>query len=144
NTVKHLAGIEKMHLKARREGDGYVVDGVLPWVSNIGSDHLLVVTAEVENAGYVMFAVMGNRAGLSLKPCPAFSGMEGTGTLNDRFHEVAIGADDVLAHPHQFHAYMARIKAGFVVGQAAMGFGVVEGSLDTIHQANLSHSHVNV
>ena len=34
NPVKHLAGIEKMQLNARREGDGYRINGVLPWVAD--------------------------------------------------------------------------------------------------------------
>lgn len=143
NAVKHLAGLEKIQLHAARRDGGYVVSGNLPWVSNVGADHLVIVTAAVENAGYVMFAVRGDAAGLHLHPCPEFSGLEGTQTLNLRFKEVQIGSDDVLAHPHQFEAYMARIKAGFVLGQAGMGFGVIEGSLKTIRESNASNAGVN-
>ena len=144
NPVKHLAGIEKMQLNARHDGDGYRIDGVLPWVSNIGADHLIIVAASVEDGGYVMFAVEGRAAGLELHDCPAFSGMEGTQTLNVRFKDVLITADQVLAHPHQFAAYIQRIKPGFVLGQTGMGFGVIEGSLKTIRESNASHAHVNV
>jgi alkylation response protein AidB-like acyl-CoA dehydrogenase len=144
NPVKHLAGIEKMQLNARRDGDGYRINGVLPWVSNIGADHLIIVAASVEDGGYVMFAVEGSAAGLELHDCPAFSGMEGTQTLNVRFKDVPIAAENVLAHPHQFAAYIQRIKPGFVLGQTGMGFGVIEGSLKTIRESNASHSHLNV
>lgn len=40
NTVKHLAGIEKHNLQAERVEGGYTVNGALPWVSNIGEDHI--------------------------------------------------------------------------------------------------------
>jgi len=143
NAVKHLAGIEKIRLDARKVGDGYVVNGVLPWVSNAGADNLVIVAASVDGGGYLMFAVEGRTEGLALHPCPDFSGMEGTSTLNLRFHDVVIGADRVLAHPAQFEAFMARIKAGFVLGQAGMGFGVVEGCLKTLREANVTHAHVN-
>lgn len=143
NAVKHLAGIEKIRLDARRDGDGYVVNGVLPWVSNAGADNLVIVAAAVEGGGYLMFAVEGSAQGLELHPCPDFSGMEGTSTLNLRFKNVAVGADSVLAHPEQFEAFMARIKAGFVLGQAGMGFGVVEGCLKTLRESNVTHAHVN-
>jgi len=143
NAVKHLAGIEKMHLVARRSGDGYVVDGVLPWVSNLDAGHLLVAAASVEGGGYVMFAVECGTAGPTLHHCPEFSGMRGTGTLNVRFRAVHIDAGGVLAHPEQFDEYMRRIKAGFVLGQTGMGFGVVEGSLKTIREGQASHAHVN-
>src|SRR3546814_12685382 len=88
-----------------------------------------------------MFAVTGEAAGLEQHACPAFSGMEGTQTLNLRFKNVRIPATDVLAHPEQFNDYIRRIKAGFVLGQTGMGFGVTEGCLKTIRECNVSHAH---
>ena len=143
NTVKHLAGIENIHLKARREGDAYVISGSLPWVSNIGEGHLIIVAASVEDGGYVMFAVRGDAPGLSLRPCPDFAGLEGTQTLNIRMKDVQVPADDVLAHPEQFASYMASIKPAFVLGQLGMGFGIIEGSLRTIRESNVTTVHVN-
>jgi alkylation response protein AidB-like acyl-CoA dehydrogenase len=143
NPIKHLAGIEKIHLNARREGDGYVVSGSLPWVSNIGESHLVVVAAAVEDGGYVMFAVRGDAQGVSLHPCPEFSGLEGTQTLNVRLKDVRIPAHDVVAHPDQFKAYMASIKPAFVLGQVGMGFGIIEASLRTIRESNAVTAHVN-
>lgn len=144
NAVKHLAGIEKIHLSAQRQGDGYVVSGSLPWVSNVGADHLVIVAASIEGEGYIMFAAHGGLPGLEQHPCPAFSGLEGTQTLNLRFKDVCIPASAVLAHPDQFAAYMKRIKAGFVLGQTGMGFGIVQASLKTIRETNVSHAHVNI
>lgn len=144
NAVKHLAGIERIHLAARRDGDGYLVNGALPWVSNIGDGHLAIVAAAVEDEGYIMFAVQSDAPGFTRRDCPPFSGMEGTQTLNLRFKDVRIGPDDVLAHPHQFSAFIERIKPGFVLGQAGMGFGVIEGSLKSIRESNVGYKHVNV
>lgn len=143
NAVKHLAGIEKIHLNARREGEDYVVSGSLPWVSNIGESHLIVVAAAVEDGGYVMFAVRGNAQGVSLHSCPEFSALEGTQTLNVRFKDARIPSQDVVAHPGQFKAYMAGIKPAFVLGQLGMGFGIIEGSLRTIRESNAATAHVN-
>jgi alkylation response protein AidB-like acyl-CoA dehydrogenase len=144
NPVKHLAGIERINLTAVRAGDGYIVNGALPWVSNVGAEHLAIVAAAVGNEGYVMFAVHGSAAGLELHPCPAFCGMEGTQTLNLRFKDLRVEAADVLAHPHQFPRFIERIKPGFILGQVGMGLGVVEGSLKTIRESNAGHAHVNV
>lgn len=143
NAVKHLAGIENIHLKARREHGGYVVSGSLPWVSNIGADHLAMVAAAVEDGGYVMFVVHCNAEGVSLRPCPEFAGLEGTQTLNLRLKDSFIPADDVLAHPEQFGAYLKGVKPAFVMGQLGMGFGIIEGSLRTIREANVVSAHVN-
>lgn len=143
NAVKHLAGIENIHLKARREEGGYVVSGSLPWVSNVGEDHLAIVAASVEDGGYVMFAVRGDAEGLSLRPCPEFAGLEGTQTLNIRLKDVHVPAQDVLAHPEQFAAYLKSIKPAFVLGQLGMGFGIIDASLRTIRESNVASAHVN-
>lgn len=143
NTVKHLSGIENIHLKARRDGDSYIVSGALPWVSNIGDAHLAIVAASVEDGGYVMFAVRGDAQGVTLRPCPEFAGLEGTQTLNIRMKDARIPDLDVLAHPDQFKAYMETIKPGFVLGQLGMGFGIIEGSLRTIRESNVTTAHVN-
>src|SRR5699024_12592512 len=60
NTVKHLAGIERIHLNATKQGDEYVIEGTLPWVSNVANDNCVIVTAAVDTGGYVMFIAHGN------------------------------------------------------------------------------------
>src|SRR6478672_3755805 len=40
NPMKSFFGIEKLKLKGRRVNGGSVVRGALPWVSNLGPDHL--------------------------------------------------------------------------------------------------------
>lgn len=144
NAVKHLAGIEKIHLRARREGDGYVVNGSLPWVSNVGKGHLAIVAAAVEDEGYIMFAVPSSANGFQSRPCLEFSGLEGTQTLNLRFQNVTVPADDVLAHPDQFKQYVNRIKPGFVLGQIGMGIGIVRACAAIARDSNTSVGHVNV
>lgn len=143
NAVKHLAGIERIHLQARQSADGYVVRGVLPWISNVGPEHLLMVAAAVDSGGYVMLAVEANAKNLRLRACPAFSGMEGTATHGVQFRDVSVAADQVVASPEQFPAFMARIKPGFLIGQSGMGLGVTDGCLHTIRKGNLAHAHVN-
>src|SRR5699024_2665229 len=143
NTVKHLAGIERIHLKAEKQGEHYVVKGTLPWVSNIAPDNLIIVTAKVEGTGYVMFVVEGNAENLTLRPCPDFSGMQGTATYSLHFRDVAVSEDQVIAHPHQFKNFMASIKAGFILTQVGIGVGVIDAALERIQKSNVTHSHVN-
>lgn len=144
NAVKHLAGIEKIHLRAQRDGDGYIVNGSLPWVSNVGEGHLAIVAASVEGEGYIMFAVPSTAAGFETRSCLEFSGLEGTQTLNLRLSNVHVPAGDVLAHPDQFDAYVKLIKPGFVLGQVGMGFGIIEGCLAIMRDSNAGTAHVNI
>ncbi|MHA3902377.1 acyl-CoA dehydrogenase family protein [Castellaniella sp. WN] len=143
NCVKHLAGIERINLRARRDGEGYRVNGALPWVSNLGSGHLVIAAAAVEEGGYIMFAAPPGPAAPILRPCPAFAGMEGTGTYGVHLKNVWIPAQDVLAEPAVFEDYIGRIKPGFLLMQIGMGLGLVRASLETIHATNQRLSHVN-
>jgi alkylation response protein AidB-like acyl-CoA dehydrogenase len=143
NTVKHLAGIERINLKAERTDTGYRVSGSLPWVSNVGDGHLLIAAAHVENEGYLMFATPCNAPGISLHTCPEFSGLEGTQTLNIRLDQARVDDSAVLAQPSQFRNYINRIKPGFVLGQTGMGLGIAQASLKTMRECNVSHAHVN-
>lgn len=144
NTVKHLADIERIHLTATRDGDNLIINGSLPWVSNLGEGHIVIVAARVEDEGYAMFAVDCDQPGLTLKPCPEFSGYEGTRTFNVRFADVQVPADHVLAQPAQFKEFIRRIKPGFILGQIGIGLGVIDASLKIIRDSNLTHEHVNV
>ena len=125
NCVKHLAGIERINLRARRDGEGYRVSGALPWVSNLGPDHLVIAAAAVDEGGYLMFAIPPGSDALTLRPCPAFAGMEGTGTYGVHLKNAWIPATDVLADPAGFEAYIGRIKPGFLLMQIGMGLGLL-------------------
>lgn len=143
NAVKHLAGIERINLRGRRDGEGYRVNGALPWVSNLGPDHLTIVAAALEEGGYIMFVIPPGAAALTLRPCPPFSGMEGTGTCHVRLKDAWIPPQDILAFPEEFETYLGRIKPGFLLMQVGMGLGLVQASLETIRATNQRLSHVN-
>ena len=143
NAVKHLAGIERINLRARQEGDGYRVDGALPWVSNLGDGHLLIAAAALNEGGYIMFAVPPGNPNMTLRPCPAFSGMEGTGTFGVHLKNVHIAPEDLLADPQAFGTYLQRIKPGFLLTQAGMGLGLVQASIESIQASNRRLAHVN-
>lgn len=136
NTIKHLSGIEKNHLRARRTDSGYVISGALPWVSNLDEDHLIAVTAQTEEGEYLMFMLSCLSPGIRLQPCPEFCALEGTGTFNVSFHEVEITESNLLARAEEFKAYMTRVKPGFILLQIGMALGIIDGSLNLIERSN--------
>lgn len=84
NPMKTFAGIETFLLHAKKVDGGYVVNGTLPWVSNLGPDHYFGAVADIAVDGVVkseiMFLVHCNAPGVELRNCPSFSAMEGTNT----------------------------------------------------------------
>ncbi|HEY8579014.1 MAG TPA: acyl-CoA dehydrogenase family protein, partial [Beijerinckiaceae bacterium] len=69
NPMKSFFGIEKLKLRGRRVDGGYVVKGALPWVSNLGPDHLFGTIFECDDGGKVMFVADCADPRVELLPC---------------------------------------------------------------------------
>lgn len=146
NPMKSYAQIESLLLKATPVDGGYLVNGTLPWVSNLGPGHACGVLAAVmdgdEPAGReLMFLLRCDAPGVELRECPSFSAMEGTGTYGLRLKDVFIGADETMADPAK--PYIARIRAAFVMLQCGMAVGVVQGAIDSMWAVEAQLGHVN-
>jgi hypothetical protein len=146
NPMKSYAQIETLLLKATPVEGGYRVNGSLPWVSNLGPDHACGVLAAVmdgeQPAGReVMFLLRCNGHGVTLRECPSFSAMEGTGTYALHLKDHFIGADEIMADPAK--PYIARIRAAFVMLQCGMAVGVTQGAIDSMWAVEDPLGHVN-
>lgn len=143
NTIKHLSKIEKHLLKAEKTEDGYVINGILPWVSNIGEDHVWAATAQLSPTEFIMFMVDGRRTGITLRDCPEFFALEGTNTLGIRFNNVVIQSEDLLADSDEFTGYIQSIKPGFILLQIGIGAGIIDGCIQIMNESNLLTGHMN-
>jgi alkylation response protein AidB-like acyl-CoA dehydrogenase len=147
NPMKTFAGIEAMLLGARKVGDGYVINGTLPWVSNLGSDHYFGAIATVDGAEAgepsreIMFLVHCSAEGVELRDCPSFSAMEGTGTWGVRLTNYSVRRDNLIADP--VRPLLERIRAGFILLQCGMGLGVAQGAIDSMWSVEDQLGHVN-
>ena len=120
NPMKTFAGIETLLLRARPVTGGFIVNGILPWVSNLGPDHYFGAVAVVEGGAgprEIMFMVRCGAPGVELRNCPSFSAMEGTNTWAVRLTDHFIGAADLIADP--VRPFVGRIRAAFVLLQSA-------------------------
>lgn len=145
NPMKALTGIEPMLLKARRVDGGYVVNGTLPWVSNLGRDHYFGAAATVMDddgpSHEVMFMVPCDDPAVELRDCPSFGGMEGTGTWGVRLTDYVVGADRVIADP--VRPFLDKVRASFILLQVGMGLGVAQGAIETMWDVEQQLGHVN-
>ena len=145
NPMKAMTGIESMLLKAERVEGGYVVNGTLPWVSNLGEDHYFGAAATVVASGQasheIMFMVPCDDPAIALRECPSFAGMEGTGTWGVRFTNFFVGSDRMMADP--VRPFLDRIRAEFILLQVGMGLGVTQGAIDSMWDVEQQLVHVN-
>ena len=147
NPMKTFAGIETLLLRARPVDGGHVVNGTLPWVSNLGPDHYFGAVAVVESdtpgaaPREIMFIVRCDAPGVELRTCPSFSAMEGTNTWAVRLTDHFIGAAELVADP--VRPFIGRIRAAFVLLQCGMGLGVAQGAIDSMWTVERQLGHVN-
>ena len=146
NPMKTFAGIETFLLHARKVEGGYLVNGTLPWVSNLGPDHYFGAVADVESTDAaakteIMFVVRCDAPGVELRDCPSFSAMEGTNTWAVRLTDYFVGADRLIADP--VRPFIGRIRAAFILLQTGMGLGVAQGAIDSMWKVERTLGHVN-
>lgn len=142
NPMKHFAGIEKIRIVAKRCAGGYILNGAIPWVSNVGEDHYFAVVAKlVEEDGYLMAVVPGNLIGLSLGSGGHFIALEGSSTYSCAFKEVFVPTDYILANPCS--AFIPKIQHGFMLTQTGFGLGLVSSCVELMKRTNEAKQHVN-
>ena len=142
NPMKHFASIEKIALTAEKRSGGYVLNGLLPWVSNLGAGHPFGIAAKLADGDdYLMAIVSDAFAGLSLRQNAHFIALEGSGTYSCVFKDVFVPDEWILAAPCD--DYVQRIRPGFMLTQAGMGLGLVAGCIDLIERYRPRLGHVN-
>src|SRR6201987_4702220 len=143
NPMKGFFGVEKLKLKGRKGGGGYVVRGALPWVSNLGPNHFFGTIFEREDAPgeTVMFLADCADPAITLTPCKPFLAMNGTGTYGVQFRDVFVPDELVLAE----HAapFVKKIRAGFILLQLGMALGLMKDCINIMEEmdGSLGHAH---
>ena len=149
NPMKTFAGIETFLLHAKKVAGGYIVNGTLPWVSNLGPDHYFGAVADValEDSASdsakteIMFLIRCDAPGVELRNCPSFSAMDGTNTWAVRLTDYFVGAEQMIADP--VRPFIGRIRAAFILLQTGMGLGVAQGAIDSMWTVERQLGHVN-
>ncbi|MBD1821372.1 acyl-CoA/acyl-ACP dehydrogenase [Cyanobacteria bacterium FACHB-DQ100] len=142
NPMKHFAGIEKIALVAERRSDGYVLNGMLPWVSNIGAGHYFGIAAQLPDSDqYLMAIVSDELEGLTLRQNAHFIALEGSNTYSCVFRDVFVPDELILAAPCT--SYVNQIRPGFILTQVGMGLGLTARCLEIMKRSNQRYGHVN-
>ena len=143
NPMKYFAGIEDILLHAEETDEGFIVNGQLPWISNLGESHVFgsIFRVEGDNPRDVMALVHTDTPGFEFRQLVEFCGMEGTGTYALFFKDVFIPHNQIIADP--VGPFLNRIKAGFVLLQAGMATGVIEGCIRLCEDVEPRLGHVN-
>lgn len=143
NPMKYLAGIEPLLVTATETEEGFILNGSLPWISNLGPDHWFGSIFKVigDHPRDVMAMVNTSWPGLELKQLAKFCGMEGTGTYALFFKDVFVPKNHVVGDP--LTPYLKKMKAGFILLQTGMATGVIESCIRLCEDVEPKLGHVN-
>ncbi len=138
NPIKSFANIEKIKLYAKKVYGGYVINGSLPWVSNIDYGHIFGIIAKVESndvnsSDFIMGLVKCQKDTLELKDEINFCALEGSATKSVILKDYFLSEDFIISDPAS--ALLPQIMPGFVLLQAGIALGLCECGIDMLNRA---------
>ncbi|WP_077324648.1 acyl-CoA dehydrogenase family protein [Virgibacillus siamensis] len=141
NPMKYYAGLEKLHLQAKRTDGGYVLTGNIPSVSNLKVNHWFAVVAALKEGQQVMAFVPCNAKGLTLKEKVGYMGVNGSATFACRFADVFIPDKWIISDSAA--EFCENIRSTFVLYQVPLGLGVTNASIQSMKRAPQKQGGVN-
>ena len=113
--------------RARRDGDGFVLDGAKALVPRAADAELLIVAADLEGSGPALFIVESGSEGLLTKPEPAM-GLRAAATGEVRLEGVRAGSLALIGEGDPaVYAECVRLSR---IAWCAMALGTAQGALD--------------
>ncbi|WP_431029282.1 acyl-CoA dehydrogenase family protein [Lysinibacillus sp. LZ02] len=140
NPMKFYSGLEKLHLSAEKVEGGYVINGILPAVSNLGKRHYFGAIASVGEQE-VMVLVSTQTKGLELKEKVGFIGVNGSATYTCKFDHVFIPQEQVIAE--LAGAFCDVIRPTFIYYQVPLGAGVISAAAEGIEKVKAKQNGCN-
>lgn len=117
------------------EVDGeFLINGVIPWASNLYDDTLIVFAARNETTEErVVFASVLSSSGTSVKPAGELLGLNATASGTVKFEELRLPKINVLTR--DVNLFLGQMRPRFLVLQSAFCLGLTKASLDSIANA---------
>lgn len=118
-----------LQTRARREGDGYVLDGVKSLVPRAQQAELFLVAAELEGSGPALFLVESSTAGITVEPEPAM-GLRAAATARLHLRKVRVPSAALIAGG-KADVYRDCLRLARL-GWCALAVGTAQAALDYV------------
>ncbi|MDO8212360.1 acyl-CoA dehydrogenase family protein [Conexibacter sp. CPCC 206217] len=105
----------------------FVLDGRIPWASNLHPDALVVLAAEREDGALTAVAVDVAAAGVTVRPARGLLALDATASGQLELDGVSVSPETLLDEP--FPAFAARVRPAFLLLQSAFCSGLARASL---------------
>ncbi|EPD45266.1 acyl-CoA dehydrogenase [Delftia tsuruhatensis] len=125
NIMKFLSGLEALNIRATaREGGGWLLNGSVPWCTNLRGPRFLaaIAVARDDGAPPMIVALPSDRPGLERSPDLELIALRGTNTAALQLKDVAITEGDLLAE--RAGGFLPRVRPAFLGMQCGLSIGL--------------------
>lgn len=124
--------LRQVETTARREDDGWVLDGEKTTVIHGGEADTLIVSARTSGGkddedGISLFVVPANTAGVTVRAYPTFDGMRGADIT---FASVTLTSDALLGEADKAYPVIEHVEQHGIAAVAAESVGLMQAALD--------------
>ena len=130
NPMKYYASMEDVRLKAKVVEGGYIINGIIPYVSNVGPGHWFGAIAEVNKEQRILAMIDCNSLNITMKEHKNFTGLNGTSSYTCRFKDVFIPNECIISDSAD--QFIPMIRSSFVLSQVGMGLGLIRACADNM------------
>lgn len=122
-------GLREVTVTATEQGDEVVLDGSIPWASNLFADGAVVVLpARMEDGRRRIVALTTDLPGVQLSGYPPLLALGSTASTSVKLEGVRIPASWVLTD--RFLDFLADVRPSFLLLQTAFCLGIADAALD--------------
>ena len=129
--MKERSGLGPVPVRARPTAEGYLLNGPVPWASNLFEGAVLVLPARVDAPGRederIVTALRLDTPGIRVGPFPTLLALNGTASAAATLDEVPVPHDAVLSE--DMNAFCASVRTTFLLVQTAFCTGLTAESL---------------
>jgi len=141
NAMKFLAGFEPLGVTAQPDGDGWTLNGRLPWVTNLRKAGFTVAAAvDLPGAPPLIVALPSDLPGLQRQDDLQLLGLQGSNTAPVELTEAQVGREWLLAEDAR--RYLPRVRPAFLALQCGLALGLSRRALDEVQQRLEGHCRI--
>jgi hypothetical protein len=128
NAMKFLAGLEELQIIARDKDDAFILDGKLPWVTNLRPEGFHVAAAvSRETGGALIVSLARDTGGIARSSDLDLIALRSTNTAAITVSNARITADDVISH--EAHRWLQQVRPAFLGLQCGLSIGLARRAL---------------
>ena len=142
NAMKFLSGLEELQIVAEADGDGFRLNGTMPWVTNLRTSgfHVAGAVGYGGAMGPFVAALPHDAPGLTRTEDLDLMAMRGSNTAAIRLVDVRIGPEHLLTP--RAATWLPKVRPAFLGMQCGMSIGLARRSLQQTLEQSGAARHV--